>query len=289
MFEELSVRLRAIHLPDTLISLLASTAILLCVVALLHSVSSRLIRRTTVSPDLRRKWLVQMRNGLVLLFVLGLVVIWATELRTFALSVVAIAVALVVATKELILCITGSILRAGAQSFQIGDRIQVKDFRGDVIDQNILATTLMEIGPGKLTHQRTGRITVLPNSLFLSEPVINESYTHDYVLHVFTVPFKREDDWRRAQETLLAVAQRCCQPYLAEVVSHMRRLSERQGLDAPNVEPRVTIQIPTAGEVHLVVRVPVKATQRGYIEQSILGEVFSADRDFGAPKSSAGT
>src|SRR5690606_21856396 len=119
------------------------------------------------------------------------------------LSVVALAVALVVATKELILCITGSILKTGAQSFKIGDRIQIKDFRGDVIDQNLFATTIMEIGPGKLTHQRTGRVTVLPNSLFVSEPVINESYTHDYVLHVFTVPFKRQDDWQSAQKSLL--------------------------------------------------------------------------------------
>src|SRR5690625_7675079 len=78
--------------------------------------------------------------------------------------------------------------------------IQIKDFRGDVIDQNFLATTILEVGPGKITHQLTGRMTVIPNSLFVSEPVINESFTNDFVLHVFTIPFKREDNWMAAQE-----------------------------------------------------------------------------------------
>jgi small-conductance mechanosensitive channel len=196
---------------------------------------------------------------------------------------VAVAVALVVATKELILCVTGSLLKTGARSFAIGDRIQIKDFRGDVVDQNLLATTILEIGPGKMTHQRTGRLVVIPNALFVSEPVINESYTHDYVLHVFTVPFKREDDWRGAQRALLDAAGRMCAPYLDEVRRHMDRITEARGLDAPSVDPRVTISTPAAGEIHLIVRFPTKSGQRGNTEQAIHAEVF-ADTDYTAKK-----
>jgi hypothetical protein len=31
-----------------------------------------------------------------------------------------------------------------------------------VIDQNLLATTILEVGPGRLTHQRTGRMADIP-------------------------------------------------------------------------------------------------------------------------------
>lgn len=272
-----------VALPEGLATLLISTAVLLLIIAFLRSMTSRFIRRKVAAPELRRRWLVQTRNGLLLLFLLGLILIWGTELRTLALSVVAIAVAVVVATKELILCITGSILKTGARSFKLGDRIQIKDFRGDVIDQNFFATTLMEIGPGKLTHQRTGRVTVIPNSLFFSDPVINENYTHDYVLHVFTIPFKREDDWKTAQKDLLETAKRHCEPYIEDFRRHMNRIVQQQGLDAPSVDPRVTIQVPAAGELHLVVRIPVRSTQRGYIEQAILTDVFSR-RNYSAPE-----
>lgn len=259
---------------QTLLNLLISTGILVAGVAALRAITSRFIRRSITSPELRMKWLVQSRNGLLLLLLLGLVLIWGEELRTLALSLVAIAVAFVVATKELILCVTGSILKTGSRSFNIGDRIQVKDFRGDVIDQNLLATTILEVGPGKTTHQYTGRMAVIPNALFVSEPVINESYTNDYVLHVFTVPFKREDNWQGARQALLDSATKHCKPYLGEVRRYMNRVSENRGLKSPSVDPRVTIQFPTAGEIHLLVRIPAKSAQRSYIEQAILLDTF---------------
>ena len=61
-----------------------------------------------------------------------------------------------------------------------------------------LTTTILEIGPEKLTHQHTGRAIVVPNSVFLDKHVVNESYTADFVLHVFRLPYK----------TLV-----CCRPF----------------------------------------------------------------------------
>jgi small-conductance mechanosensitive channel len=146
----------------TLMAPFVSSIILVITMILLRAVLARYIRKSVESTELRRRWLVQTRNALLLVLIFGLIVIWAEELRTLALSIVAIALAFVVATKELILCITGSIIKSGSRSFNIGDRIQVKDFRGDVIDQNLLATTILEVGPGRLTHQRTGRMADIP-------------------------------------------------------------------------------------------------------------------------------
>lgn len=264
------------QVPDSLFGLLINSLILIVTIGILRALSARFIRRTVQSAELRGRWLVNSRNGFLLLLLLGLVIIWGDELRTLALSIVAIAVAFVVATKELILCLTGSLLKSGSRSFNLGDRIQVKEFRGDVIDQSLLATTILEVGPGKTMHQRTGRVIVIPNALFVSEPVVNESFTEEYEFHVFTVPFKREDDWQAAQQALLAAANRYAQPYLEQVRRHMNRVSSQRGLAVPSVDPRVTIQVPVATELHLVVRLPVRPGQRGALEQSILSEVFSA-------------
>lgn len=283
MLETVGIDPAGLAASETLLKLLISSALLLTVVLLIRTLSARYIRRNIASMELRRRWLVHSRNGILLFLLLGMIIIWGEELRTLALSVVAIAVAFVVATKELILCVTGSILKAGAGSFNIGDRIQIKEFRGDVIDQSLLATTILEVGPGKLIHQRTGRMIVIPNALFVSEPVINESYTHDYVLHVFNVPFKRTADWPAAQQALLASANQHCASYLEEAKRYLKKLNEYRGLDAPSVEPRITLQIPSAEEIHLVVRIPVLTDRRSAIEQSILAEVFS-QMDFSSLK-----
>ncbi|WP_193075115.1 mechanosensitive ion channel domain-containing protein [Pseudomonas sp. FME51] len=270
-------------ISDAVLSLLASSAILIVTVIILRALTTRFIQRTVSSPELRGKWLVNSRNGFLLLLMLGLVMIWGEELRTLALSIVAIAVAFVVATKELILCFTGSILKSGSRSFVLGDRIQIKDLRGDVIDQSLLATTILEVGPGKHLHQRTGRRIVIPNALFVSEPVINESFTTHYDFHVFTVPFKREDNWQAAQLALQTAADHHCGPYLELVRRYMSKIGSQRGLVMPSVDPRVTIQVPVAGEIHLTVRIPAKAGERNFIEQAILTEVFS-ENDFSAPR-----
>jgi small-conductance mechanosensitive channel len=283
MFEVLSDLKNHLAISEALLTLLFDTGILLIAVVILRSVASRFIKKKIKSRELQRRWLVQIRNGLILLLTLGLIFIWGDALRTFTLSIVAIAVAFVVATKELILCMIGSVIKTGSGSFDIGDRIQIKDFRGDVIDHNILATTILEVGPGKLTHQRTGRMTVIPNALFVSEPIINESYTHDYVLHVFTVPFKKEENWQEAKEKILEAAKKWCSPYLKDAQLHMEKLSEEKGLDIPTSEPRVSLQVPSASEIHLIVRLPVEPTRRSFIEQSILSDVFS-NNDFSMKK-----
>lgn len=68
----------------------------------------------------------------------------------------------------------------------------------------------------------------------------------------------------------------------------MRKLSENKGLDVPTVDPRVTIQVPAAGEIHLIIRIPTKSNERSYIEQSILSEVLSR-HDFSAKDDAGNT
>lgn len=270
-----------IAVSEALLRMLVNTAILVAILIVVRMAVARFIRRTVHAAELRRKWLVNARNGFLLLLLLGLVLIWGQELRTLALSIVAIAVAFVIATKELILCVSGSVLKGGSSAFAIGDRIQVRDFRGDVIDHSLLATTILEVGPGRNMHLRTGRMVVLPNSLFVSEPVVNERFTERYGFHAFTVPFRRDDDWQGAQRALLEAAERFCEPYLESVRGHMSRLSDRRGLAMPEVDPSVTIQVPVAGEVHLVVRLPVRFADRSHVEQAIVSEVL-ASRDWSA-------
>src|SRR5690606_5223471 len=94
--------------------------------------------------DQRRRIMVSVRNALLVVLIVGLVMIWGAELRVAALSAFAIAAAIVIATKELIMCISGSFLRTGSHAFKVGDRIEVGGIRGDVFDTTLLTTTLFE-------------------------------------------------------------------------------------------------------------------------------------------------
>ena len=63
------------------------------------------------------------------------------------------------------------------QPYRVGDRIEIEDARGDVIDVGYLDTTLWEFGgPYLSTQHPSGRIIKFPNSLVLSKIVYNYSW-----------------------------------------------------------------------------------------------------------------
>lgn len=231
---------------------------------------ARVRKAEGMSADMRRRWASQVRLVTTLLFLLGMMVIWGAELKTFALSVVAIAAAIVIATKELIMCVSGSLLRASGKSFQIGDRVEIGVFRGDVVDQTLLTTTILEVGPGTNVHQHTGRTVVIPNSLLLTSPVVNETFFDEYVLHAFSVPLDEQDDWRVCEAALLRAARDECAVFFEEAKSHIEQMVRREGLESLSVEPRVSIRVEEAKKLVMLARVPVPARRKGRIEQAIL-------------------
>jgi small-conductance mechanosensitive channel len=228
------------------------------------------LRLDSQEPDVRRRWVVNIRNASLVAMLLGLIMIWAQPLQTLAVSFIALAVAGVIATKELILCVSGAVVRATSKAYAVGDRIEIAGKRGDVVDQNLFTTTLLEIGPGQSSHQYTGRAIVIPNSLLLNTPLINETFTHDYVLHVFCIPLNSSDDWQRAEQLLLEAAQLECSPFLDQARTYMKSLENQQGLDSPTVAPRVTLHIPEPGKINLLLRIPAPSRRKGRLEQAIL-------------------
>ncbi len=62
------------------------------------------------------------------------------------------------------------------RSYLVGDRIQIKGFRGDVVEISYLDTSILECSGDYLGNDRkSGRVIRFPNSLILREEIINYS------------------------------------------------------------------------------------------------------------------
>jgi len=257
---------------DSLVALdgLKSLILLLTLIAARALIVRWIAGNPTLSMESKRRWVVTTRNSVVFAFLIGLVMIWAHELQAFAVSLVALAAAMVLATKELILCWSGAALRVGGKVYAVGDRIQIAGHRGVVLDHDMFATKLLEIGPGQSAHLYTGRVTVFPNSLLFTNPLIKENPEQEYGLYTVVVPIKNDDDWQRAERVLLEAAKAECAPFMEEAVRQMKLLEQANLLEAPSPEPRITIQLPESGKIHLVLRFPAPDRGRSRIEQAIL-------------------
>ena len=257
---------------DSLKSLLLLLSVLIARKLVVRSIS----RNPTLTMEAKRRWVVTARNSTVFVFLLGLVVIWAHELQAFAVSIVALAAALVLATKELLLCWSGAALRVGGKVYAVGDRIQIAGHRGVVLDHDIFATKLLEIGPGQASHLYTGRVTVFPNSLLFTNALIKENPNQEYGLYTVTVPLPNEQDWKAAETRLLEAARAECAPFMKEASRQMKLLEQQNLLEAPSPEPRITIQLSETGRIVLVLRFPAPDRGRSRVEQAILRRYLAA-------------
>lgn len=90
--------------------------------------------------------------------------------------------------------------------FTVGDRIQVAEYRGDVIDQRIFMFTLMEIGNWVDADQSTGRVIHVPNGKIFTDALANYSKGFHYIWHEIPVLVTFESDWKKAKELLSIIA-----------------------------------------------------------------------------------
>jgi small-conductance mechanosensitive channel len=253
---------------QTVIKLFGSLVVLV-VVLLSRGVLARAVSRRVSNRELRRRWLASLRSGLFALLVLALISIWVETIQTFAVSTIAVAVALVIATKELSMCVLGSIVRVVGDSYSVGDRVVIGDHRGDVVDHNLLTTTLLEVGPDASSHEHSGRIITLPNSVLLSHPVTKEFSDTPYVLHTFTLPLRADADFREYERLLIEAARVECTPFLETVRQHWKRLAEAHDVPETSPGPHVAVQLSDTSRVDLVVRIPAPAGQQMELQEAI--------------------
>ncbi len=242
-------------------------------------------RRPLQSIEEKRRLLVVSRNMTLLASLLGLFAIWATQIQTFALSMVALAAATVLATKELIMCLSGSLLRAMTKQYSVGDYIEINHLRGRVVDINLFNTLMMQMGPHPHIGQLSGKTVSFPNSLLLTHPLQRDNILGRFLVHTIEIPVPIQLDADVIVPALEALLHEKCDPHAAEAASYLESVQERQLFITPAAEPRIS-RVPDNDKTYkLVVRFATPVNQRVAIQQALLDEFIRLQsRLLNAPK-----
>jgi len=88
------------------------------------------------------------------------------------------------------------------QPFKVGDRVQIGDIAGDVIDIRLFQFSVNEIGNWVDADQSTGRIVHIPNGKVFTEPQSNYTAGFQYIWHEIPVLLTFESNWKKAKQLL---------------------------------------------------------------------------------------
>ncbi|MCA3185503.1 MULTISPECIES: mechanosensitive ion channel family protein [unclassified Cupriavidus] len=214
-----------------------------------------------------RAWTVASRNLVAAVVFLLLLGIWVSELKSVAISLAAFAAALLLVGKELVMCFLGAFMRMITRPFQLGDLVEIGPFGGEVIDMDVMSTTLVEVAAAR---QYTGFTVQVPNSMLLTTAVRNHSQAGAYTLDMVRIPLAVGDDPEAVEALLVQVARRACEGFMEEAGRTLRRYGDMRFVDLSQFEPRVIFEPFDVTRFDAVVRFPVPVSARLAVAQQIV-------------------
>jgi small-conductance mechanosensitive channel len=216
-------------------------------------------------------------------YVLGaflLLEIWLETIGNVGTFLGLLTAGLAIALKDIVSNLAGWLFILIRQPFSVGDRVEIGEHRGDVVDVRVFQFTLLEVGNWVHADQSTGRLIHVPNARVFTEPLANDTAEFEYVWHELPVLITFESDWRKAKEMLQTILDEQMREIATEAAQTFRRGSRRFLISYRKFSPIVYTSVQDSG-VLLTLRflAPVRA-RRGISEglwESILDTFHEAD------------
>src|SRR6202795_1241479 len=197
---------------------------------------------------------------------------------SFAIGVVGAGVA--VALQDVLASFAGAFSIGFSKLYAVGDRVQIGDTKGDVIDIGLLRTTLLETGSWVSGDLYNGRIVRIPNSAVLKGSVFNYSQGFRFIWDEIKVVFTTKSDSQFAREMLLRVAKEAIGEYLVEAQTSWKVISDNYRSENPPLEPTVALVV-NGGSLEFTVSYVINYTKRtprkDRLFMKIAEEVSSSD------------
>ncbi len=151
---------------------------------------------------LRYQWQKIVKYITVILVIIILVRVWFGAFDSIWTYFGLLSAGIAIALQDPLVNFAGWIFILIRKPFKVGDRIEINDIIGDVIDVRIFQFSVIEIGNWVDADQSTGRIIHIPNGTVFKTAQANFTTGFEYIWHEIPVLVTFESDWKKAKEII---------------------------------------------------------------------------------------
>ena len=137
----------------------------------------------------------------------AMVRIWLGGVTGLATYLGLVSAGIAIALQDPVSNLAGWLYIITAKPFVTGDRVQINERAGDVIDISPFQFTLNEIGNWVEADQSTGRVIHVPNNWIFKHSCSNYTQGFNFIWNELPVTVTFESNWRKAKEILARVAE----------------------------------------------------------------------------------
>ncbi|MFH1753381.1 MAG: mechanosensitive ion channel family protein [Candidatus Omnitrophota bacterium] len=178
-----------------------------------------------------------------LIAIIAISALWAQNLKTFTVVISVIGAGLMVALGDVFLSIAGWFLILIRRPFEPGDRVQIGEVKGDVIDIRLFQTSLLEIGNWVNEDQSTGRVVHISNSTLFKAPVFNYTRGFEFLWDEIKMVVTFKSDWRKAEAIMLSHARKEAERLSEEMARLIKKMAERYFIFYDKLTPIVYVKV----------------------------------------------
>ena len=203
---------------------IAISLIIIFVLWLLHYLILAIVFKKIKDAKERYFWRSGITYLLVTLGFISLLLVWVEAYGSLGTFLGLLTAGLAIALRDPITNFFAWVFIIIRRPFRVGERIQIGEHAGDVIDIRIFQFTLNEIGNWVEADQSTGRIIHIPNSFVFTQAQANYNRGFRHIWNEVPVLVTFESDWRVAKAELQKIAEKHAE--------HFSRGAQKQLLEA---------------------------------------------------------
>ena len=163
--------------------------------------------------------------------------------------------------------------------YHIGDRIQINDFKGDVVEINYLDTTLWEFGGDYLSNDvPSGRLIRFPNSLVFEAAVYNYSWQKfPFIWNEIPFHVAYESDLEFVSQKIKIIAKNELGKEMEKNVEELKELVKQTPVDELDIKeyPFVSYRINANTWVELTLTYLVEPKKASVIRSQLVRKILS--------------
>ncbi|MCK4523493.1 mechanosensitive ion channel, partial [candidate division WOR-3 bacterium] len=134
--------------------------------------------------------------------------LWIAGIRSMATYLGLLSAGIAIALKDFIINLAGLVFIIWRKPFDVGDRIEIGNKKGDIIDIRIFEFSMLEVGSRIDAEQSTGRVLHIPNGQILSKPLANYNREFNYIWNEIPVVITFESNWKKAKKILFEIGEK---------------------------------------------------------------------------------
>jgi len=165
------------------------------------------------------------------------------NIKDFTLAIGLLSAGIALTLQELILSVAGSLYIFIVKLYKPGDRIEINNIKGDVIDVDGVYTTMMEIGEWVSSDNYSGRIVKLSNAFVFKGPIYNYSQDFPFIWDEFNLPIRYGSDVELAKAIIIKTAEEILSEFSTNSEAQWQSVVKKYYIEDAIVDPTLAISI----------------------------------------------